>query len=71
MFVRSPQMVCPHCQTKGNVSTQRAKKKQGVSGGKATGALLTGGVSLLATGLSRKQKVTEAKCATCGSKWVF
>jgi uncharacterized OB-fold protein len=68
---KNPQMICPHCQTKGNVYTERTKMKQGISGGKATGALLTFGVSMLATGLSRKQKVTKAKCESCGSEWVF
>ena len=71
MAARNPQMICPHCQTKGNVSTEQTKMKQGVSGGKATSALLTGGVSLFAVGLSRKQKVTKATCGKCGSQWVF
>jgi hypothetical protein len=34
----SPQMVCPHCQTRGSVRTRRVKVKQGISGSKATGA---------------------------------
>ena len=33
MATRNPNMICPHCQTKGNVSTERTKMKQGVSGG--------------------------------------
>jgi hypothetical protein len=45
--------------------------KKGISGGKATGALLTGGVSILASGLSRKEKVTEARCANCRQTWHF
>lgn len=45
--------------------------KAGVSGGKATAALLTGGFSLLAMGLSRKQRVTEAWCSNCQSTWCF
>jgi hypothetical protein len=53
------------------VYTERTKMKQGISGGKATGAVLTMGVSMLATGLSRKQKVTKATCKNCGSEWVF
>lgn len=61
-----PQVVCPHCQTRGAVRVKREKQKQGVSGGKATAALLTGGVSLLATGLSRKGWVTQAHCGNCG-----
>lgn len=65
------QMICPHCQTRGNVVTERKKMKQGVSGGKATGAILTGGLSLFAVGLSRKQKMTQATCQNCGNEWVF
>lgn len=65
------QMICPHCQTKGSVITQKTKVKRGISGGKATGALLTGGASLLATGLSRKQKATQARCVNCGAEWLF
>jgi hypothetical protein len=45
--------------------------KAGISGGKATGAILTGGLSLLATGLSRKHAATEANCGNCGSRWTF
>ena len=65
------QMVCPHCQTKGKIKTTQVKRKVGVSGGKATAALLTGGLSLFATGLSRKEKVTEAWCGNCKSVWQF
>jgi hypothetical protein len=64
-------MTCPHCQTKGSVAVKRVRIKGGVSGGKATGALLTGGLSLLATGLSRKHEVTEASCSECGAVWHF
>jgi hypothetical protein len=65
------QMICPHCQTRGRVSTKKMKKKVGISGGKATGAVLTGGLSILATGLSRKESVTEAHCSSCGATWSF
>lgn len=64
-------MVCPHCQTRGTVRTKPVTQKKGVSGGKATAAVLTGGVSLLATGLSRKEQNTEAHCSRCGAKWYF
>jgi predicted RNA-binding Zn-ribbon protein involved in translation (DUF1610 family) len=64
-------MICPHCGARGGVRTHHARVKAGISGGKATGAVLTGGLSLLATGLSRKQKVTEANCTNCGSRWTF
>jgi hypothetical protein len=66
-----PEMICPHCQTRGTVTTARTNVKQGISGGKATGAILTGGLSLFATGLSRKQKMTSAKCSNCGAEWLF
>lgn len=65
------QIVCPHCQTRGTVTTRSAVRKVGISGGKATGAVLTGGLSLLATGLSRKASMTEAHCSRCGSSWYF
>lgn len=31
----------------------------------------TGGLSLLAVGLSRKENHTQARCMNCGSTWVF
>ena len=64
-------MICPHCQEKGMVRTSPITQKKGVSGGKATAAIFTGGVSLLATGLSRKEAVTQAHCDNCGSTWNF
>lgn len=67
----SPQVICPHCQTRGTVRTKAIKKKVGISGGKATAALLTGGVSLLATGLARKEALTQAHCENCNSTWSF
>jgi len=66
-----PAFICPHCQEKGKVLTKTIKKKAGISGAKATGAILTGGMSLLATGLSRKDVVTEAHCTNCKSTWQF
>lgn len=65
------QMICPHCHAQGQVSTSTVKRKQGISGGKATGAVLTLGWSLLATGLSRKVESTQAKCGNCGAVWNF
>jgi hypothetical protein len=65
----NPALICPHCQTKGQVRTKLVKHKMGISGGKATAAVLTGGFSVLATGLSRKEEFTEACCGNCGSKW--
>jgi len=64
-------LVCPHCSEKGGVHTKPVKVKAGISGGKAVAGLMTGGISLLATGLSRKQSLTEAWCWNCKSKWHF
>lgn len=62
--------ICPHCQVKGRITSRRVKQKKGISGGKATGAVLTGGVSLFATGLSRKERGTEMWCHNCNTRWV-
>jgi hypothetical protein len=67
----NPEIVCPHCQTKGQVRTKQIKQKKGISGGKATGAVLNGGLSLIATGLSRKEQTTKATCGNCHSTWFF
>ena len=64
-------MICPHCQQQGGVRTKKIDRKRGISGGKATAALLTGGVSMLATGLSRKEHITRARCTKCGNGWDF
>ena len=68
---KNKQIVCPLCQIRGHVRTQKVKRKKGVHGGKATGALLTGGLSLFVTGLSRKENLTQAHCDNCGSTWDF
>ncbi len=67
----NPAMICPHCQQQGTVRTKTASHKKGVHGGKATAALLTGGVSLLAIGLSRHENLTEAHCNNCKNSWIF
>lgn len=69
--VNYPEIICPHCQVKGNVRIQPVKYKKGISGGKATAALLTGGVSLLATGLSRKVAGSQAHCDNCKMTWTI
>jgi hypothetical protein len=65
----SANLVCPHCQTQGRVSRTPATRKRGISGGKATAAVFTGGTSLLATGLSRKQHVMAMYCGNCRTRW--
>jgi hypothetical protein len=64
-------IICPQCQTTGQVRTLSVKRKKGISGGKATGAIITGGLSLFATGLSRKEQATQAHCDKCNSTWDF
>ena len=68
---RSPNIVCPLCQNKGNVHVKPVKRKKGISGGKVMGGLLTVGVSLFATGLARKEQLTQAHCTKCNSTWDF
>ena len=68
---KAKQIVCQHCQTKGFVSVEKLRQKQGISGGKATAAVLTGGISVVATGLSSHEWVTQANCSNCGTQWVF
>jgi DNA-directed RNA polymerase subunit M/transcription elongation factor TFIIS len=63
-------IVCPHCHERGGVETEYGKQKRGISGGKATASVLSGGFSILATGLSRKQEVTFCTCRNCGMDWV-
>lgn len=60
-------MVCPHCQTKGQIRTKKITKKTGVSGSKAAAAVVTGGLSVLAVGLARKEASTQAHCDNCGN----
>ena len=67
----NPVIICPQCQTKGLVHTKPFDKKNGISGAKATGAILTGGVSLLLTGLSGSDYVTKAHCDNCNTDWEF
>lgn len=67
----SPKVVCPHCQHMGDVDVRQQKQKKGLSGGKATAAVLTAGISLLGTGLSRKETVSVAHCKNCGVRWAM
>jgi hypothetical protein len=67
----SLEMVCPHCKMKGSVRRKVVQKEAGISGKKATAAALTAGLSIIATGLSRKETVTQARCDNCKSFWAF
>ena len=63
------QILCPHCQVRGQVHTKRVKVKRGISGGKTTGAVLTAGFSILATGLSRKETAATCRPRVLGHLW--
>lgn len=69
--INARRMICPHCGGRGGVRTQPVKVKTGISGTKATAAILTSGWSLLATGLSQKENMTQAWCNNCGARWRF
>ena len=69
--VMSKEMICPHCHHKGTVATQQVTRKSGIHGGKAVAAVFTCGISMLGTGLSRKNQITEASCSNCGATWSF
>ena len=64
-------MTCPHCQTNGSIRTKHIVQKKGISGGKATAAVITGGLSTLAVGLSRKEDSTQAHCDNCDNTWIL
>jgi len=67
--IKNDVLICPHCQIRGFIQTKQVKRKKGISGAKATGALLTGGLSILATGLSKKDTCTQVHCGRCGMTW--
>lgn len=61
-------VICDYCGVNA-VRVSDVTRKTGISGGKATGAFLTGGVSMLATGLSQKQGAKHLACRNCGMEW--
>ena len=67
----NPELICPHCGVKGKINTSSVRQKKGISGAKATGAVFTCGLSMLATGLSRKEDMTRAHCGNCDSVWYY
>jgi hypothetical protein len=64
-----PEVICPHCQHKRGVRMKKKTAKKGISGGKAVGGIVTGGASLLLTGISRHEGFTEARCKNCKTQW--
>lgn len=63
-------MNCPHCNGQKTVRVEHVKKKKGVSPGKIAAGVVTGGFSLLATGLAKKDEVNQLTCSACGMKWI-
>jgi hypothetical protein len=64
-------IVCPYCQKRGQVSTRRVKVKTGFSTAKASFAVVTFGITTLATGLAKKGYITKARCGHCWSHWEY
>jgi len=64
-------LACPYCQTKGMILVKPMKIKSGISGAKAGGGLMTGGISLLITGISSKKSANQAHCKKCSTTWNF
>ena len=62
---RFARLHCRHCNTSGYCTVDTTRVKQGISGGKATAAILTGGFSLLLTGLAKKNEVQIVSCSHC------
>ena len=57
---------CPFCSLQGGVYCMESNSKKGFSTSKATSALLTGGVSLLFTGLAKTVVEQNFLCEECG-----
>ena len=62
-------LICPHCQEKGHVRTERIYVKKGNSDDKATGSISIFGIFGLVTG--RIIQMTKAHCSNCKSTWQY
>jgi len=60
---------CKYCEEVGSVHYRRVYKKTGFSTGKAVAGLITGGTSILATGLAKKEGVAKFYCGNCEMSW--
>jgi hypothetical protein len=58
--------ICPFCSLQGGVYCMESSSKKGFSTAKTTSALLTGGVSLLFTGLAKIVVEDNFLCEECG-----
>lgn len=68
--LKVPVVLCPFCRTNPpNVTSKVVTVKGRISPGKLSGALLTGGTSLLATGLAHKENRRVYTCLHCEKRW--
>lgn len=58
-------IICKSCGLRGNCTAKRVQRKNGIDGTKASAAVLTGGTSILFTGLSERHDSTQIKCRAC------
>ena len=58
----NPQLICPHCQTKGTVRAKGAERLLSTTG-------KIGGILKTNTKSTTKQYVTQHHCDNCGSTW--
>lgn len=62
-------ILCQHCGERGHVTVRVVSRGKGISGGKATAGLMTGGLSLPFAGLSKNQTVRNLTCGNCSMTW--
>ena len=63
------ELVCPHCHQRGRITVELLTRGKGISGGKAAGAVMTGGLSVGATGLSKNVPTRHLTCGNCKMEW--
>lgn len=68
-IARASKMTCQHCRTSGSISAKPVTVKDGISGGRAAAGVVTGGASVLVTGLSQRKNQLRYVCGTCGGSW--
>lgn len=62
-------IICPYCQTAGNVTVGQERRVKRKTATRILGAAVTMGASLPVTGVSKKGTVTTLWCSNCGMKW--
>ena len=60
---------CQYCNGVGTVVVQQMKRKKGVSPGKIAGAVVTGGISLVGTGVAKKVWMNQLTCTAWQMRW--